>query len=60
MLAEGRDGESQLAALVLVQKLPGGHCELIERMLAVYEAKYPADVGRAREVLAMLIQLDIK
>lgn len=44
-----------LDALVKVQKLPGGQRELIERMLAAYETKYPADVGRAREIVALLV-----
>lgn len=50
--------EDLLAALVQVQKLPGGQRELIERMIAAYEAKYPADVNRASEIMALLVPSD--
>lgn len=42
-----------LGALVQAQKLSGQR-ELIERMLKVYEEKYPADVARAKGILDIL------
>ena len=43
-----------LAALVQIQKLNGGQRELIGRMLEVYEAQYPKDVAKAKEIINLI------